>query len=469
MEFEEKTVIEEIPEENLEPKRKEKKIKSRRLSPSFAIVISFLAVITLGTICLLLPYATTDGKGLSFIDALFTATSATCVTGLSTITPGTDLTLFGQIVLAVLIEIGGLSFLTLVSFVFVLFGRKLTFGTQMVIRDQLNQDSIYELKRLVIRIIVIALIVQLIGAGASFLVFYYKYTLPLETSIKYGIFHSVSSFNNAGFDIFEFVGEASFMHFQNDIALNAITMVLIVMGGLGFITIFDVMKKKFNWKRFTLNTKIVLSMTGILIVLGTIFFKIFNWSEMNWLQAIFSSVTARTAGFASFDMSKLSGASYILMCVLMFVGASPCSTGGGFKTTSLFILICALTGYLRGTSPRAFYRKISQKQIEKTLALFIVEMTYLVIAATTVCALETVSGTGIDAKPLIFEVISAFATVGLTQNVTTSLSIGSKIVIIMTMFIGRLGPLTILSIWNNRKNMLKENDITYIEGKIIIG
>ncbi|MBP5216453.1 MAG: hypothetical protein J6038_01305, partial [Bacilli bacterium] len=219
----------------------------------------------------------------------------------------------------------------------------------------------------------------------------------------------------------------------------------------------------------TLNTKIVLVMTLILIVVGTILFKAFNWRKMSILQALFSSVTARTAGFTSFDMAELSNASYITMIVLMFVGASPCSTGGGFKTTSLFILASALVAYLRGRSPRAFYRKISQEQIEKTLALFIVEIAYLVVVSTILCWIETDFGSGLDAKAVVFEVVSAFATVGLSQGVTDALSIGGKIIIVFTMFIGRLGPLTILSIWNNRANMFREREIGYVEEKIIIG
>ena len=441
--------------------------KPRNLPPALIIVISFAAVILLGTICFLLPPATVDGKGLPFIDSLFLATSATCVTGLVTIAPGATLTLYGQIVLAVLIEIGGLSFLTLVSFIFVLFGRKLTIGAQMLMKDQLNQETIGDIRKVIVRIIVISLIVQIFGAGLCYLVFYFEYGLPWDESLKFSLFHAVSSFNNAGLDIFDFA-ENSLTHFKDDVWLNLITMLLIIMGGLGFVTIFDIVKKR-RWGRFTLNTKIVLVMTLILIVVGTILFKAFNWHNMSFLQALFSSVTARTAGFTSFDMAELSNASYITMIVLMFVGASPCSTGGGFKTTSLFILASALVAYLRGRSPRAFYRKISQEQIEKTLALFIVEIAYLIVVSTLLCWIETDFGSGLDAKMVIFEVVSAFATVGLSQGVTGALSIGGKIIIVITMFIGRLGPLTILSIWNNRANMFREREIGYVEEKIIIG
>ena len=454
-----------IDEEGGEPLLGKK--KQRRLNPSLAIVFSFLVVIGLGTICFLLPFAGADGHGLPFIDALFLATSATCVTGLSTIAPGAVLSLFGQIVLAVLIEIGGLSFLTLVSFVFVLFGRKLSFDAQFLMKDQLNQESLGDIRKLIVRIIVIALIVQLLGAGASYMVFHYSYSLPWEECLRYGIFHSISSFNNAGFDLFVYE-EGSLIHFKDDIWLNIITMVLIIMGGLGFVTIFDIIKKR-RWQRFTLNTKIVLVMTLILIVVGTILFKAFQWQKMSFLQALFSSVTARTAGFASFDMAELTGPSYTVMIVLMFVGASPCSTGGGFKTTSLFILMAALVGYLRGRSPRAFYRKISQKQIEKTLALFIVEIVYLFLAIIVISAIENGINSGLTAQQLVFETVSAFATVGLSQGITSSLSIGSKIIIIITMFLGRLGPLTVLSIWNNRKNMFREREIGYVEEDIVIG
>ena len=437
------------------------------MTPSMSIVLSFLLIILIGTICLILPVATTDQEGLPFVDALFIATSATCVTGLSTIPTGAALSIFGKVVLMIMIEIGGLSFLTLVSFLFVLFGIQLSFDAKMVMKDALNQETLDGIRKAILRIIVIALVVQVLGAGASFLVFFYQYQVDWQEALSYGIFHSISAFNNAGFDIFE-LPEASMIFFKDDIWLNIITMALIITGGLGFVTIFDVVKKR-NWHKFTLNTKIVLIMTLILIVAGTILFKLFNWKEMSFLQAMFSSVTARTAGFASFDMANLSGASYVTMIALMFIGASPCSTGGGFKTTSLFILLSALSGYIRGRSPRAFHRKISQSQIEKTLALFTLEIAYLVVSITLICAIEGAIGSGLDPKILIFETISAFATVGLSQGATALLSIGSKAIIIITMFVGRLGPLTIVSIWNDRNSMLRERAIGLVEEKIVIG
>lgn len=442
---------------------KEKKIK---LSPQLFIIITFAITIFIGTICFILPFATTDSKGLPFLDALFVATSATCVTGLSPIVCGTELTLFGQIVLAVLIEIGGLSFLSVISFIFIALGKKMDLNQRFLLKEQLNQDSIHGIVKLLKRIIALSLSIQLLGAFASFFVFMFSYDFSFGTSLKLALFHSVSSFNNAGFDLFK--EGTSMIPYRQDIALNIITMILIVLGGLGFVVITDIFKKK-RWRKFALNTKVVLVVSACLIFGGALLFKLFMWNELSFMDALFSSITSRTAGFATIDMSSLNGPAYILMMFLMFIGASPCSTGGGFKTTSFFVLILTAIAYVNGTTPHAFSRKISRSQMQRTCSLFILEIIYLFIAILGVVIVENFFGEGLGVESLAFEVVSAFATVGLSQGVTASLCIGSKIIIIITMFIGRLGPLTMVSIWLNRKTLLEENDIKYVEGKILIG
>ncbi len=443
----------------------EKAQKKFRITAPLVIILTFIVTILFGTICFCLPFATTDFKGLSFVNSLFLATSATCVTGLTPIVCSDSLSLFGQIILCILIEIGGLSFLTIVSFIFLMFGRKFDVRTTFLLKEQLNQESANGVKRLVINVISFSFSIQLIGAFILFFIFRFKYDYATHSAIKLSLFHAISSFNNAGFDL---LGGQSLIPFKDDILLNLVTMALIILGGLGFIVFTEIVEKH-KWRKFSLHTKIVIVMTFWLVIGGTLLFKLFMWSEMTWTQAMFSSVTARTAGFASFDMSQLSGPGFVLMILLMFIGASPCSTGGGFKTTSFFVLICSLFGFIKGSTPHAFKRKISSQQMEKTFALFILEITYIVIASIIITYFEKIKGSGLDTKGLIFEVVSAFATVGLSQNITPNLCSASKILIIVTMFLGRLGPLTIVSIWNNRKNALVEKDIKYVEGNIVIG
>lgn len=444
---------------------KNKKKKFKMTAPLF-IILTFLVVIGIGTICLSMPFATSDGEPLEFVDALFVATSATCVTGLSTIACGIKLSLFGQIVLASLIEIGGLSFLTIVSFIMLMLGKKIDVRYRMLMKEQLNQSNASGIKHLIINIVEVALSIQFIGAIACFFVFRFGgYGYDTPTAIKLGIFHSISSFNNAGFDLF---GESSMMNFRHDYLLNFITMILIILGGLGFVVMREVVAKR-KWRKFSLHTKVVIIMTLVLTLGGALLFKLFMWSELNLVDSLFCSVTARTAGFTTIDMKSLNGPAYLLMCFLMFIGASPGSTGGGFKTTSFFVLILTLVAFSRGSSPHAFKRKISRQQMEKMFALFTMEITYIIGASCILAYTEHLAGSDLTVSQLVFETISAFATVGLSQDTTMFLHEVSKFVIIVTMFIGRLGPLTIISIWNNRKNALVERDIKYVEGNIIIG
>ena len=263
--------------------------KKFKITPSILIILTFITTILVGTILLVLPISTVDRKGVNFIDSLFIATSATCVTGLSPIACGEVLSIFGQAVLAILIEIGGLSFLTIVSFIFIIIGKKMDISSRVLLKEQLNQDSIKGVSHLIKRIVFASLSIQLIGAIASFFVFKFGHNIPVGQSIRLSLFHAISAFNNAGFDLFTGI-EPSMIGFRNDIALNIITMILILLGGIGFVVMSEIVTKK-KWRFFSLNTKVVLIMTLILFVGGTILFKLFMWNEMTFLQAMFSSVT----------------------------------------------------------------------------------------------------------------------------------------------------------------------------------
>ena len=442
----------------------------KKIKPQFLIIISFLCVILVGTLCLILPISTTDRKGLSFLDSLFLSTSATCVTGLSTISVGPVLSTFGHLVVLVLIEIGGLSFLTLVSFIYSLIGAKIGVSSRLLMKESLNQDTSHGIVLLVKKVVPLAIIVQLVGTLLLFFIFRFKYDYSFITSLKYGLFHAISAFNNAGIDIFR--NELpSLMPYTGDVLLNIVIMLLITFGGLGFVVIIDLLSKR-RWYKLQLHTKVVLITSLILFITGTLFYKLFfhlSGDDITWLQAMFQSVTTRTAGFSTIDQARIEACkpAYLLSVVQMFIGASPCSTGGGLKTTTFAVLILSIVCFSKGQSPNLFKRSISQQTINKVFILFVVEVLYLIVAIMLALVFEANSSFSFES--IAYEVISAFDTVGLSTGITASLSVSTKVLIIITMFIGRLGPLTFISMWTSRTSLIINREVKYVEGKIIIG
>lgn len=442
----------------------------KKLKPQFLIIISFLCVILVGTLILLLPISTKDRKGLPFIDALFLATSSTCVTGLSTVSVGEALSTFGHLTVLIMIEIGGLSFLTLVSFIYSLVGAKIGISSRLLMKETLNQDTSRGVVQLVKKVVPLAVIIQLIGIVLLFLIFKFRYDYSFVTSLKYGLFHAVSAFNNAGIDIFR-NEMPSLIPYSSDVMLNIIIMVLITLGGLGFIVIIDVLSKR-RWYKLQLHTKLVLIVTIIILVTGALGYKLFFYlsgDNITWLQAFFQSVTTRTAGFASIDQARVEACkpAYLLSVIQMFIGASPCSTGGGLKTTTFSVIIISILCFSKGQTPNVFKRKINQQTINKVFILFVVEISYLALAILLACAFEAKSPFSLES--IAYEVISAFDTVGLSTGITSSLNVATKILIIITMFIGRLGPLTFISMWTSRTNLIMSRDVKFVEGKILIG
>lgn len=406
-----------------------------------------------------MPFSTKSGESITFTESLFTTTSAVCVTGLSVIPDvGATFSVFGKIIIAILIEIGGLSFLTIAIFVFALAGVKLGLTERFLMREALNQNSVTGIIKLVIRIVKISLSIQFIGFILNIfpLLNYYDNFWHV---LGYSAFHTISSFNNAGFDLF---GSSSLIMFKDDVFFNITTMLLIILGGLGFNVIYDIIKKR-RWKKLSIHTRIVLPMTLILIVTGTVVFKF--TMNTTFLEALFQSVTSRTAGFATMEMTELSDPSYITMLILMLIGASPCSTGGGLKTTTLFTLVITIIFLARGKKPHMYHRSIATSSVFKAFSLVTLALSYIVVVIFILTLLNPTLGI----KELAFETVSAFGTVGLSMSVTPSLSIASRFVICLTMLFGRLGPLTVISLWN--RNWLREenNAVRYVEEKIIIG
>lgn len=435
----------------------------KRIPPVITIVLSFIVAIILGTLLLKAPFSIKDGYSVSWIDSFFISTSAICVTGLTTIVNiGATFTPFGKIILAMLIQIGGLGCISVATFFFLALGAKLGVSDRYLLKEALNQDKVSNILKLLKSIILITFSIEALGAVVNFVVFskYYD-TLP---AIGISIFHSISSFNNAGFDI---LGSNSLLNYSSDLLLNINTMMLIILGGLGFIVILDLLKKKFNYKKLTIHSKIVLTMSFILIVLGTVMIKLSS-NNITWLQAMFQSVSTRTAGFATMSFATLTGASILIMCMLMLIGASPSSTGGGIKTTAVYTMVKSMVSFSKGKQTIVKNRRISEESKLKSFTLFFFAISIIFFVSVFVLMAEK-SNVNVNFASVIFESFSAFATVGLSMGITPYLSVISKLLICVLMFLGRLGPITIMGMWNSKWNKPDVNDIEYLEEKIIVG
>lgn len=433
-------------------------MKVKKIHPYMLIIFSFICVILAGTILLLLPISSADGKSIGFVDSLFMATSATCVTGLASVNVAYELSTFGKVVMCLLMEIGGLSIITIGVFIFSILGAKIGVSNRFLIKEALNQNSVKGIVSLVRKIIITALIIQTVGTIINMfaLVPYYN---DFWKGLGISIFHSVASFNNAGFDMF---GYNSMMEFNNNVILNASTMLMIVLGAMGFVVIDDIITKR-NWKKLTLHSKISIITTVFLIIGGTLLMKL-SMNSISWLEALFTSITTRTAGFSTIDMSTLTPGGYSVVIMLMFIGASPISTGGGIKTTTFAVILISIFYFARGTKAKAFKRKIPETAIFKAFVLFSVA----IIAICITVFMISVAQPELEFRKVMFEVVSAFSTTGLSMGITTALNSFSKIVLCALMLFGRLGPLTIIGVVN--RNMLASKEsIQYVEEGVYIG
>jgi len=448
-------------------------IKKKRLNPALQIVLGYLSVILIGAFLVSLPISNTSGQWLGFVDSFFMSTSAVCVTGLTVLDVAINLTLFGQIVLLVLIQIGGLGFITLTTLAFLILGKKITFESRLTIKESLNQEGVQGVVKFVKKVIIFVFAAEFVG----FLCF-----LPSFINI-YGwgqgifksLFLSISAFCNAGFDNLATsgMGFASLTGFAQNVFVLLPVMLLVIIGGIGFLVIFD-LPNLFKNKKLLFHTKIVLTVSGILIFGGAILFAVFEWNnpqtigEMSFgnkiLNCLFFSVSPRTAGFSTVDMTNLSPASLVLTEVLMFIGGSPASTAGGIKTTTLFVLLIVLIKNANSKGDVVFRnKKISQKAIHKALKILCLAVGFILISTISICAIE-----GLSVNEVLFEAISAISTVGLSLNLTLTLSTISKLILSLLMFVGRVGALTItLAIAGSDNSTVQE--IEYPDSKIVIG
>lgn len=454
--------------------------KSKPTSPYLLVILSFVGVIIFGAFLLCLPFAHTNGQWGDFIDAIFHATSATCVTGLSTyaVGIGKELTLFGQIVLLAMIQIGGLGFITILTFFASLIQKKMQFKDRYLLAQAVNSNSVADVGKFVKRVIIIVLVAEIAGFLLGLPVFFNVPGLSTWDAIWASLFTSISAFNNAGFDIF---GAYSIINTPaNTIIASMPTwayyymqcyiMMLIIIGGLSFIAIIEIVFQRRKLRQLSAFTRISLLMTSILLASGFVLFCLTDVINGNItpFQALFQSVTCRTAGFANFDQSTLSTPGKTISILLMFIGGSPIGTAGGIKTTTIFVIILCLVRFLQGRNIVAFRREFSKTSIIKSMTLLFLALSVVIVGYILIEAFEK----GNDAattENVLFETFSAFGTVGLSTGITASLSIGSKIVLCVLMFFGRLGPITLFQIFQTQMNNEKIIHYHDVQTDVIIG
>lgn len=427
----------------------------KKLSAGRIIALGFLAVILLGSVLLMLPCSVQDGVTVRYIDALYTSTSAVCVTGLIAIDAGDTFTPLGQFFLAALIQVGGLGVTAVGAGVILLMGKRVNLKGRNLIREAMNLDSGNGLVRFVKNIFLVTLIFELTGAALSFLVFSGDYP-PLKAA-GISLFHSVAAFNNSGFDILG--NYQNLIPYQDNVLLNLVTCGLIFFGGIGFLVIQEIWKKRFCWRKFSMHTKVVLTVSAALIVVGTVLIKLTE--EVTWLGAFFHSVSARTAGFSTYPLGTFSNAGLLVLTVLMFIGASPGSTGGGIKTSTFFVLLQGIKSAATNKSEKGFRYSLPADAFRKAAVITLIAAGVVITGTFLLVVMEP----EISLMEALFEITSAFGTVGLSTGITPDLGDDSKLLSIIVMYIGRLGPLTIASLWYYTKG----ERARYPEGNIAIG
>jgi len=441
--------------------------RSFKVNPAQLIIVSFASIILVGSFLLYLPYSTVEGKGIRYIDALFTSTSAVCVTGLIVVDTGSTFSIIGQVFIILLIQAGGLGIMTIAAFIQVSLGSQMSLYGRVSTASLLDQPNLRDLYTIIKSIVAITFIVEAIGV-LMFYPYFYNLMHKSGKAIYYSLFHSVSAFCNAGFSLFN----ESFMNAFSNIWVNFVLIFLIVTGGLGFTVLLNLSKRIVYGRRerVSVQTRMVLISTSFFIIAGATLFFLFeknyilkNYSPLNkFLASLFQSITTRTAGFNTVDTEKLRPITLFMMSIFMFIGASPGSTGGGIKTTTFFILILSIITILRDQRFNTiFNRRIPYQVVNRAFAILVSAM---VLVITTIVLLGlTQMASFID---LYFESISAFGTVGLSAGITSGLTDFGKIIIIITMFTGRIGPLTlVLAIRNVQSTRL----VTYPEERVMVG
>lgn len=417
----------------------------------------------------MLPVATKSGEGADFLTALFTATSATCVTGLVVVDTKTYWSTFGQIVIMLLIQVGGLGIMTMSTLFALILGRRITFKERLVMQEAFNTNSLGGIVKFAKYILMVSFLFESIGAIILTLRFLPQ--MGLKKAVYYGLFHSISAFNNAGFDL---MGNfRSLTGYVSDWVVNLVIMGLIIFGGLGFYVLLDIYEHR-HFNKFTLHSKIVITITLFLIAIGTLLIFLFEYNNPKTLKpldfptkilaSLFQAVTPRTAGFNTLSLSDMTIASKFLTIILMFIGASPAGTGGGIKTTTFAVILYTVLSVIKGEEETVLYKRtISRNIVYKAVAISFISV-FIIFSVTMVLSITETS----DFLTILYETISAFGTVGLSLGLTPELTTVGRIIIIFTMYTGRVGPLTLALALAQRQKKPKPI-MKYAEEKIMVG
>ena len=443
-----------------------KKLFKDTLNPPQVLALGFLSLIIIGSVLLNLPIASSSGKAIGYVNSLFTSASAVCVTGLTVLNTAKDFTPFGQLVIITLIQFGGLGIMTLATVGYIIMGKKISFKERLMIKEQLNTESIQGIVKLTKKVIGYTFFLEMMGSILLSLRFVPMY--GLGKGVAFSIFHSISAYCNAGFDI---LGD-SLLSFQHDYYVLLVLSVLIIFGGLGFTVYADLLAKD-RLRKLTLHSKVVLIMTGSLLLIGTLSFLLFESTNPGTLasmsfpqrlaNSLFQSVSPRTAGFYSVDMSKIRETTIFSTIMLMFIGGSPGSTAGGVKTTTFACLLLTTISVVKGEEDvNCLKRRLPFETIKRAVSIFLIG---LAIVFSTAIIL-TITDSSIKFINLLFESTSAFGTVGLTIGITDKLSTLGRLIITLTMYIGRVGPLTMAYAFA-RKN--KKRDYRNAPGNLMVG
>lgn len=451
-------------------KGKDNKKKFFNLKPVQVLALGMIGFVAIGTILLMLPVSS-NNRATSFVDALFTSTSAVCVTGLTVVDTGTHWSIFGQIVILLLVQIGGIGFMTFATLIVVLLGKKVSLRERLIVMEAYNAFNIQGLVRLVIYVISITLTIEAVGALILTTQFVQEYSLG--KSLYFGIFHSVAAFCNAGFDLFgDFMGYTGYV---TNTIVSFVIAILIIIGGLGFFVITEVLNHSHRKrKRYSLHTRVVIEVTFALIIIGAVLFFILEYSNSKTMgdlpvghkvtASVFASITPRSGGISTVSKADMTTASHFLTVILMFIGASPGSTGGGIKTTNLMIILASVSSMIKGREDTViFKRRINKNLVYRAISITIIS--FIAISITTIILSITENGTFMQ---FLYEATSAFGTVGLSLGITPDLTPVGKVVITLAMYIGRVGPLSLVFAFTYKQKRTN-NSIKYPEDKIIVG
>ncbi len=439
-----------------------------RLTPPKILSLGFAGLIVIGTLLLWLPAASTEGR-LSLVDALFMATSATCVTGLAVVDTGTSLTLFGQIVLLVLFQFGGLGFVTMATLITLILNKRISLKERLLLQESMNQNSMQGIVRLIRRVLLYSLVIQ--GMGTALFTLRFLQDMGAAKAFYFGLFHSVSIFNNAGFDLFGDVHGpfSGLVHYVEDPIVNLTSMALIFVGGIGFIVLSDIVDYP-RRRRLSLHSKVVLSASLILVVAGA---AMLMWLEANntmkplhaggkIMASFLQSITPRSGGVTTLNVAELRESSQFLLILFMFIGAAPGSTGGGIKITTFALLMAAVYARLRGREDVALFRnRLPKENVYRAITITLLSLLLVVSATMVLCITESA-----DFLSVLFEAVSAFGTSGITLGLTPELSLPGKLLVIVLMFMGRTGPLTLAYAIKPRRS---RELYRYPEGDVTIG